>query len=164
MLLYFYSQHRSGQFAMPSSTVQMEARPPMSLFGRAVKRKSDDAVPEGTSWERELKQKVRVVDGREWCAVRSVETNSLVCIVVWWFASLTVAVLFKYFQEHGEGSTKRPCNGLDHQSSVGVSWPAPYHLNVSTMHNVCTVTWYFITSAKKVMFSSGFVHCLLVYC
>jgi len=58
---------------MPSSAVQMEARSPVSLLNRAVKRKSDDDVVEGASGERELNQKVRVLCGKHGCAVRDVK-------------------------------------------------------------------------------------------
>jgi len=38
----------------------------MSLFlKRTVKRKSDDDVAEGASWEREVKQEVRLIGGGE---------------------------------------------------------------------------------------------------
>jgi len=45
---------------MPSSTVQMEDRSPMSLFrNRTLKRKSDDEVMAGAGWKHESNQEVR---------------------------------------------------------------------------------------------------------
>jgi len=76
---------------MPSSTVQMEDRSPMSLFlKRTIKRKSDDEVAEGASWEHELKQEVRFSDGADWC---DVATCVCVCIIVFLFTSLTTVML-----------------------------------------------------------------------
>jgi len=47
---------------------------------------------------------------------------------------ITVAV-FTCFQDC---RAKRPCNGLDYQSSANVPWNAPYHLNDCTTQSVCT--------------------------
>ena len=64
---------------MPSSTVQMEDRSPIYL-SRAVKRKSDDeAAAKGTSWEHELKLKVRFVDSDECCIVHCVSASRDFC-------------------------------------------------------------------------------------
>jgi len=73
---------------MPSSAVQMEARSPVSLLNRAVKRKSDDDVVEGASGERELNQKVRVLCGKHGCAVRDVKPQ--LWMYVWLCQDLSV--------------------------------------------------------------------------
>jgi len=66
---------------MPSSTVQMEDRSPISLFlKRTVKRKSDDEVTEGACWERELNQEVRFSDGSDWCTINHLVSYSCVTV------------------------------------------------------------------------------------
>jgi len=68
--IFICSSDRESGVIMPSSAVQMEARSPRSLFlNGAVKRKFDDDVANGTSWQHELNQKVRTCCDCEWCGV-----------------------------------------------------------------------------------------------
>ena len=79
---------------------------------------------------------------RETLLSRSRQSRSYLCVVCVSLYSNLLSPLppcCEFVQECGAdgGRVKRPCTGLTHQSSVGVPWTTPYHLNTSTVQNVC---------------------------
>ena len=71
-------------------------------------------------------------------ALKHVVVKLYACDCVIYFVLLVspAVVVFICLQDCEVSSGKRPCNGLEYQSSVNVPWNAPYHLSDSTAQHV----------------------------